>query len=92
MRGRDSGGGEADAGQAVIQTYAIDERTRARVGYPDGHLEIEVDLPFPLSVVQKTATRSLSAEAIRATVPAIRHALAALPKRAVPGRRKASGV
>lgn len=64
----------------MIRTYAIDERTRARVGYPDGHIEVEVDLPFPLSVVQKTATRSLSAESVVSAVPAIRHALKAIPK------------
>jgi len=59
----------------MIRTYAIDERTRARVGYLDGHVEVEVDLPFPLSAVQKTATRLLPASAVEAMVPALQHAL-----------------
>ena len=58
-----------------IITYEIDERTKARVGYLDGHIEIDVELPFPLSVVQRVATRSLSPEAVLRSIPAIQHAL-----------------
>ena len=60
---------------ANITTYQIDERTLVRVGYPDGHIEVDVDLPFPLSAIQSVATRSLSAEAVLKAVPAIQHAL-----------------
>jgi len=59
----------------MITTYRIDERTTVRVGYPDGHIEVDVGLPFPLSVVQSIATRSLSPEAVLRSVPAIEHAL-----------------
>ncbi len=58
-----------------VITYQIDERTKLRVGYPDGHIEVDVDLPFPLSVIQSVATRTLSAEAVLRAVPAIYHAL-----------------
>lgn len=58
-----------------IRLYVIDDRTRARVGYEDGHVEIDVDLPFPLSVIKTTATRILSPEAILAALPAVADAL-----------------
>lgn len=59
----------------MFRTYTIDERTRARVGYPDGHVEVDVDLPFPLSAIKKTATRHLSIDAVLRAFPAINHAM-----------------
>ncbi len=58
-----------------ITTYQIDEGILVRVGYPDGHIEVDVDLPFPLSAIQSVATRSLPPEAVLRSVPAIQHAL-----------------
>lgn len=60
-----------------IATYKIDGRTSVRVGYPDGHIEVDVGLPFPLSVIQSIATRTLSPKAVLRSLPAIQHALAA---------------
>lgn len=59
----------------MIVVYQIDERTKVRVGYPDGHIEVDVELPAPLSWVQSVATRSLSPEAVLKSLPAIRHAV-----------------
>lgn len=59
----------------MITAYEIDERTRVQIGYLDGHIEIDVDLPFPLSVIQSVATRSLSPEAVLRSVTAVNHAL-----------------
>lgn len=58
----------------MIKTYIIDERTRVRVGYPDGSIEVDVDLPKPLNLIMKTATRRLSAQAVLNSIPAVRHA------------------
>lgn len=58
-----------------MTTYKVDDQIRVLVGFPDGHIEVEVDLPFPLSMFVATAKRTLSAEAVLRLIPMIREAM-----------------
>lgn len=42
--------------------FDLSEKVRGFYGFKDGHVELEVELPFPLSTVKKTFRQSFSAE------------------------------
>lgn len=55
----------------MIRTFRIDDRVVARVGYEDGRVELDIDVPPPLSVLKSKITYVLTAEGIRRSVPAV---------------------
>jgi hypothetical protein len=44
----------------VPYEVAFSEKVKARYGYKDGHVELVVDLPFPLSTIKKTYNESFT--------------------------------
>ncbi len=43
---------------------AFSEKVKAKYGYKDGHVELEVDLPFPLCTVKKTYNEKFTASEV----------------------------
>lgn len=44
---------------------AFSEKVKAKYGYKDGHVELEVDLPAPLSMVKKTYNEKFTAQEVK---------------------------
>jgi hypothetical protein len=45
--------------------FELSENVQGYYGYKDGHVELEVKLPFPLSTVKKVFRQSFTADELR---------------------------
>lgn len=66
---------------AVPYEVAFSDKVKAKYGYKDGHVELVVDLPFPLSTIKKTYSEKFTLEELKQLKEAVDKAMmwASLP-------------
>lgn len=69
------------ATKAVPYEIAFSKQVKAKYGFKDGHVELVVDLPFPLSTIKKTYSEKFTLEELKQLKEAVDKAMmwASLP-------------
>jgi len=66
---------KAEAKAAIPFEVAFSENVKAKYGYKDAHVELEVGLPFPLSTLKKTYSERFTVEELRKLKKAVDQAI-----------------
>lgn len=60
---------------AVPYEVAFSDKVKAKYGYKDAHVELEVELPFPLSTIKKFYSEKFTVEELRKLKKAVDQAV-----------------
>jgi hypothetical protein len=72
---------KAETKTPVPFEVAFSDKVKARYGYKDAHVELVVELPFPLSTIKKTYSEKFTADELKQLKEALDKAMmwASLP-------------
>jgi UDP-galactopyranose mutase len=66
---------QAEIKMATPYEVRFSEKIRAKYGFKDGHVELEVELPFPLSTIKKTYTEKFTVKEVKQLREAVEKAV-----------------